>query len=322
MPASRITSRGRCFRMSSLIPTQQLPPPPPPPPPPTPMPSTTTPLSADLAMRLRQRKRDLRFLRPDLLNPDIDILDENDETVGFCSRLLYICSLALVLLTLPFSLLFCLRVVAEYERAVLLPRAPRPGLFFTAPCCDTVRIVDLRTVTFDVPPQEVLTKDSVTVAVDAVVYYRIFNPVISVINVAKRRPLDPAAAQTTLRNVLGTKNLSEILAEREDISCLMQESLDAATDPWASKLNEWRSRTSACRAMAAEAEAARERARQGDHGRGERARASRALREAASVIQQSPSALQLRYLHTVSAISAENNSTDPRHFFNYFYAAK
>uniref|UniRef100_A0A1I8IJL7 PHB domain-containing protein n=1 Tax=Macrostomum lignano TaxID=282301 RepID=A0A1I8IJL7_9PLAT len=243
-------------------------------------------------------------------------------TVGFCSRLLYICSLALVLLTLPFSLLFCLRVVAEYERAVLFrlgrvsgSRARGPGLFFTAPCCDTVRIVDLRTVTFDVPPQEVLTKDSVTVAVDAVVYYRIFNPVISVINVENADRSTRLLAQTTLRNVLGTKNLSEILAEREDISCLMQESLDAATDPWGVKverveIKDVRLPVQLQRAMAAEAEAAREARAKVIMAEGER-RASRALREAASVIQQSPSALQLRYLHTVSAISAENNSTAP-----------
>uniref|UniRef100_A0A1I8F6X5 PHB domain-containing protein n=1 Tax=Macrostomum lignano TaxID=282301 RepID=A0A1I8F6X5_9PLAT len=226
------------------------------------------------AMRLRQRKRDMRFLRPDLLNPDIDILDENDETVGFCSR-----AARAVLLRLG-------RVSAAAPGG--------PGLFFAAPCCDTVRIVDLRTVTFDVPPQEVLTKDSVTVAVDAVVYYRIFNPVISVINVANADRSTRLLAQTTLRNVLGTKNLSEILAEREDISCLMQESLDAATDPWGVKVERVEIKDVRLPVQL-----------QRSHGRGGGgcsggARQGRCAK-AASVIQQSPSALQLRYLHTVSA---------------------
>uniref|UniRef100_A0A1I8JL97 PHB domain-containing protein n=1 Tax=Macrostomum lignano TaxID=282301 RepID=A0A1I8JL97_9PLAT len=226
-----------------------------------------------------------------------------------CSSCLYICSLALIALTFPFSLIFCLRVVAEYERAVVLrlgrvlgQQGKGPGLFFIIPCCDSVRIVDLRTVTFDVPPQEVLTKDSVTVAVDAVVYYRIFSPVVSVTNVEDADRSTRLLAQTTLRNVLGTKNLSEILSEREEISCMMQECLDLATDPWGVKVERLQ------RAMAAEAEAAREARAKVIMAEGEQ-KASRALREAAVVIQESPFALQLRYLHTLNVISAEKNST-------------
>uniref|UniRef100_A0A1I8IT83 PHB domain-containing protein n=1 Tax=Macrostomum lignano TaxID=282301 RepID=A0A1I8IT83_9PLAT len=237
-----------------------------------------------------------------------------------CSSCLYICSLALIALTFPFSLIFCLRVVAEYERAVVLrlgrvlgQQGKGPGLFFIIPCCDSVRIVDLRTVTFDVPPQEVLTKDSVTVAVDAVVYYRIFSPVVSVTNVEDADRSTRLLAQTTLRNVLGTKNLSEILSEREEISCMMQECLDLATDPWGVKverveIKDVRLPVQLQRAMAAEAEAAREARAKVIMAEGEQ-KASRALREAAVVIQESPFALQLRYLHTLNVISAEKNST-------------
>ena len=154
------------------------------------------------------------------------------EGFGMCGTILTFASILLVGLTLPFSLFICIKVVAEYERAVIfrLGRvvkggAKGPGLFFVIPCMDSIRKIDLRTVTFDVPPQEVLTKDSVTVAVDAVVYYRIFNPVVSVTNVEDANRSTRLLAATTLRNVLGTKNLAEILSEREEISTMMQVSL-------------------------------------------------------------------------------------------------
>uniref|UniRef100_A0A1I8GSY7 PHB domain-containing protein n=1 Tax=Macrostomum lignano TaxID=282301 RepID=A0A1I8GSY7_9PLAT len=198
-------------------------------------------------------------------------------------------------------------VVAEYERAVIfrLGRileggAKGPGLFFIVPCMDIIRKVDLRTVTFDVPPQEVLTKDSVTVAVDAVVYYRIYNPVIAVTNVEDADRSTRLLAATTLRNVLGTKNLSEILSERESISNMMQAS--------AQEFKDVRLPVQLQRAMAAEAEAAREARAKVIAAEGEQ-KASRALKEAADVINESPFALQLRYLQTLNTISAEKNST-------------
>ncbi|CAH8538325.1 unnamed protein product [Schistosoma rodhaini] len=128
---------------------------------------------------------------------------------------------------------------------------------------DRMRKVDLRTVTFDVPPQEVLTRDSVTVAVDAVVYYRIYNPVVAITNVEDADRSTRLLAATTLRNVLGTKNLSEILSERDTISGMMQTMLDEATDPWGVKVErvevkDVRLPVQLQRAMAAEAEAARE----------------------------------------------------------------
>ncbi|XP_067661989.1 mechanosensory protein 2-like isoform X4 [Haliotis asinina] len=213
-----------------------------------------------------------------------------------------------------------MKVVQEYERAVIfrLGRlvsggAKGPGLFFIIPCMDSYTKVDLRTVSFDVPPQEVLTRDSVTVAVDAVVYYRVQNATMSITNVEDSNRSTRLLAATTLRNVLGTKNLSEILSERESISHLMQSSLDEATDPWGVKVErvevkDVRLPVQLQRAMAAEAEAAREARAKVIAAEGEQ-KASRALKEAADVITESPAALQLRYLQTLNTISAEKNST-------------
>lgn len=208
----------------------------------------------------------------------------------------------------------------EYERAVifrlgrLLPGGAKgPGMFFILPCIDSYQKVDLRTVSFDVPPQEILTKDSVTVAVDAVVYFRIYNATMSITNVENANRSTRLLAQTTLRNVLGTKNLSEILMERDTISHTMQSSLDEATDPWGVKVErvevkDVRLPQQLQRAMAAEAEAAREARAKVIAAEGEM-NASRALKEAADIISESPSALQLRYLQTLTTISAEKNST-------------
>lgn len=121
-----------------------------------------------------------------------------------------------------------MKLVQEYERAVIfrlgrvLAGSRGPGIFFVIPCLDNFVKVDLRTVSFDVPPQEILTKDSVTIAVDAVVYYRISNPMISVVNVEDCSRSTRLLAQTTLRNILGTKTLSEILTERETVAVNMQ----------------------------------------------------------------------------------------------------
>ncbi|XP_076049102.1 band 7 protein AGAP004871-like isoform X2 [Oratosquilla oratoria] len=186
-------------------------------------------------------------------------------------------------------------------------------MFFTLPCIETSRKVDLRTVTFDVPPQEVLTKDSVTVSVDAVVYYRVSNATVSVANVENAHHSTRLLAQTTLRNMLGTKNLHEILGDRESISSDMQNSLDEATGSWGIKverveIKDVRLPVQLQRAMAAEAEAAREARAKVIAAEGEQ-KASHALKQAAEVISQSPAAIQLRYLQTLSTISAEKNST-------------
>uniref|UniRef100_A0A183CDI9 PHB domain-containing protein n=1 Tax=Globodera pallida TaxID=36090 RepID=A0A183CDI9_GLOPA len=148
---------------------------------------------------------------------------------GICGWILTVLSYILIFLTLPISACMSIKVVQEYERAVifrlgrLLPGGAKgPGIFFIVPCIDTYRKVDLRVLSFEVPPQEILSKDSVTVAVDAVVYFRISNATISVTNVEDASRSTKLLAQTTLRNILGTKTLAEMLSDREAISLQMQ----------------------------------------------------------------------------------------------------
>lgn len=246
--------------------------------------------------------------------------EDEQEGSGICGIVLMLFSYLLFICTFPLSLCFTIKVVQEYERAVifrlgrLLSGGARgPGIFFILPCLDNYLKVDLRTVTFDVPPQEILTKDSVTVAVDAVVYYRISNPTMSVTNVEDASKSTKLLAATTLRNVLGTKTLGEVLSDRDEICHSMQGSLDAATDPWGIKVErvevkDVRLPVQLQRAMAAEAEAARDARAKVISAEGEQ-KASRALKEAADVLNESPAALQLRYLQTLAAISAEHNST-------------
>merc|ERR1712020_635028 len=143
------------------------------------------------------------------------------------------------IVTFPISIWMVVKQVQEYERAVIfrLGRVKKggavgPGLFFIVPCMDNIAVCDLRTVSFDVPPQEILTKDSVTVAVDAVVYYKIREPLASVCNVADYAKSTKLLASTTLRTILGTKNLAEILSDREIIAKDILTHLDGATDPW------------------------------------------------------------------------------------------
>ncbi|KAM7305365.1 stomatin [Ixodes scapularis] len=242
------------------------------------------------------------------------------NTSGVCTFLLTAISIVFIIVTFPVSLFMCVKIVQEYERAVIfrLGRlvkggARGPGLFFIIPCIDNYTKVDLRTVSFDVPPQEILTKDSVTVAVDAVVYYRIQNATVAVTNVEDYGRSTRLLAATTLRNVLGTKNLSEILSEREPISHTMQTNLDEATDAWGVKverveIKDVRLPVQMQRAMAAEAEASREARAKVIAAEGEQ-RAARSLKDAADIISESGPALQLRYLQTLTSIAAEKNST-------------
>eukprot|EP00096_Caligus_rogercresseyi_P008596 TRINITY_DN2769_c0_g1_i1.p1 TRINITY_DN2769_c0_g1~~TRINITY_DN2769_c0_g1_i1.p1 ORF type:complete len:275 (-),score=81.24 TRINITY_DN2769_c0_g1_i1:104-928(-) len=238
----------------------------------------------------------------------------------FMSKLITVLSYILVIATFPLSLFVTIKQVQEYERAIIfrLGRIKKggavgPGLFFIIPCIDTIQVVDLRTVSFDVPPQEILTKDSVTVAVDAVIYYKISNPLASICNVSNASSSTRLLASTTLRTTLGTKNLADILSEREHISRDLLQQLDEATDPWGIKverveMKDVRLPQQLQRAMAAEAEAMREARAKVVAAEGEQ-KASRALKEASDVLSDSKSALQLRYLQTLTQISAEKNST-------------
>ncbi|XP_028319724.1 erythrocyte band 7 integral membrane protein-like [Gouania willdenowi] len=249
-----------------------------------------------------------------------NVEEKNTGKLGCCGWMLVIISLIFVGVTFPITLCMCVKIVKEYERAVIFrlgritDRKPKgPGLFFVLPCTDNFVKVDLRTVSFDIPPQEILTKDSVTVSVDGVVYFRIQCPISAVANVTNAHSSTRLLAQTTLRNVLGTKNLAELLSDREGISISMQESLDVATDSWGIKVERVEIKDVKLphqlqRAMAAEAEASREARAKIIAAEGEM-KASRALKEAALVISEAPSALQLRYLQTLNSIAGEKNST-------------
>uniref|UniRef100_A0A8C6XJX8 Stomatin n=1 Tax=Naja naja TaxID=35670 RepID=A0A8C6XJX8_NAJNA len=247
-------------------------------------------------------------------------IDGNSGSLGFCGWILVIFSFMLVVVTAPVSIWLCIKIVKEYERAIIfrLGRilkggAKGPGLFFVLPCTDNIIKVDMRTISFDIPPQEILTKDSVTVNVDGVVYYRVQNATLAVANITNADSATRLLAQTTLRNVLGTKNLSQILSDREEIAHSMQATLDDATDDWGIKverveIKDVKLPIQLQRAMAAEAEATREARAKVIAAEGEM-NASRALKEASIVITESPAALQLRYLQTLTTIAAEKNST-------------
>ncbi|XP_038550050.1 stomatin (EPB72)-like 3a [Micropterus salmoides] len=249
-----------------------------------------------------------------------NVEDKSSGRLGCFGWLLVLLSLLFVAATFPLTIFMCIKIVKEYERAVIFrlgritDRKPKgPGLFFILPCTDNFVKVDLRTVSFDIPPQEILTKDSVTVSVDGVVYFRIHSPISSVANVSNAHLSTRLLAQTTLRNVLGTKILAELLSDRESISLSMQEALDEATEPWGIKverveIKDVKLPQQLQRAMAAEAEASREARAKLISAEGEM-KASRALKEASLIIAESPSALQLRYLQTLNTIAAERNST-------------
>jgi len=248
-----------------------------------------------------------------------DHLDCEDGP-GICAMMLTFCSLVLIVISLPLSLFFVVKVVQEYERAVifrlghlLTGGARGPGVFFVIPCVDVYEKIDMRSQTYEIPPQEILTKDSVTVFVNAIMYYKVANATHAVANVDDFSGSARLLAATTLRNVLGTLTLGDILCHREAIARDMKATLDEGTEPWGVmvervEVKDVRVPEQLQRAMAAEAEAAREArakviAAEGEH------KASRALRQAAEVIMDSPAALQLRYLQTLNSISTENNST-------------
>jgi len=245
---------------------------------------------------------------------------EEDSCQSCMTTFLIVVSIIFLTLTIPIAIFFIVKQVKEYERAVIFRLgkvkkggAVGPGLFFINPCIDDIVIVDLRTVTFDVPPQEILTKDAVTVSVDAVVYFKVFHPLKSVINVANASQSTRLLASTTLRNILGTRILQNILSDREEIANTILELLDEATDAWGIRVErvevkDVRLPQQLQRAMAAEAESSRAARAKVIEAEGEQ-KASKALKEASDIISSSPAALQLRYLHTLTTIAAEKNST-------------
>ncbi len=209
-----------------------------------------------------------------------------------------------------------IKIVREYERAVIfrlgrLLGAKGPGLFFVIPFVDNFIKVDLRVTTVDVPEQQIITKDNVTVGVDAVVYYRVFDPVLAVTKVENYHYAVMMMAQTTLRDIIGQVELDDLLSRREEINKKLQAILDEVTDPWGIKvtavtLKQVRLPESMLRAMAKQAEAERWRRAKIIEAEGEK-QASKILGEAAKVYEQHPAALRLRELQTLLEIAKEKN---------------
>jgi len=210
------------------------------------------------------------------------------------------------------------KIVTEYERGVIfrlgrLIGAKGPGLFLIIPFIDRMVKVDLRVITMDVPSQEVITKDNVTVRVNAVVYFRVVDPESSVVKVLDHIRATSQISQTTLRNVLGQSELDELLSQREKLNQMLQKIIDEHTDPWGVKVStveikEVELAEEMKRSMAAQAEAERERRAKIIHAEGE-FQASEKLAQAAAIIGREPSAIQLRFLSTLTEIASEKNST-------------
>ena len=210
------------------------------------------------------------------------------------------------------------RILREYERGVIfrlgrLIGSKGPGIILLIPIVDKMVRVSLRTVVMDVPEQDVITKDNVSLKVNAVVYFRVINANKAIVEVEHFLDATSQLSQTTLRSVLGQSQLDEILAEREKINLKLQQIIDSQTDPWGIKVSNVEVKhvdlpLEMQRAMAKQAEAERERRAKVIHAEGE-FQASQKLREAADIIAGEPTALQLRFLQTLTEVASEKNST-------------
>ena len=210
------------------------------------------------------------------------------------------------------------KVVQEYERGVIfrlgrLQGAKGPGIFFIIPIVDRMVKVDLRVVTLDIPTQEAITRDNVTVSVNAVAYYRVIDPSDAIVQVEDYNRATWQIAQTSLRSVLGQSDLDELLIHRDEVNHKLQQIVDEATEPWGIKVSivevkDVELPPTMKRAMARQAEAEREKRAKVIHAEGEY-NAAQQLQEAAGVISRQPGALQLRYLQTLTEIAVEKNST-------------
>lgn len=215
-------------------------------------------------------------------------------------------------------LLSAIKIVKEYERGVIfrlgrVQGAKGPGLFFIIPIIDKMIKIDLRTITLDVPSQDAITSDNVTVTVNAVVYFRVVDPVASVVQIEDYQRATWQIAQTSLRNVIGQSEIDQLLQERERINERLQRIIDEATEPWGIKvtiveIKDVELNTTMVRAMARQAEAERERRARIIRAEGE-LQASKQLSEAANMLASEPTAITLRYLQTLLDIGVEHNTT-------------
>src|SRR5712671_6467034 len=235
--------------------------------------------------------------------------------MGIFVALIIVALVVIILLMVVFS---AIRVVQQYERGVIfvlgkLTGAKGPGIFLVPPFITRMIKVDLRVVTLTVPPQEVISRDNVTIKVTAVVYFYVVDPVAAVVNVVNYMQATTQIGQTTLRNVLGQSELDELLSQRNKINRELQTIIDESTERWGVKVTAVEIKdvelpATMQRAMAKQAEAEREKRAKIIHAEGE-LQASAQLAQAASVIGSQPATLQLRYLQTLTEIAVEKNST-------------
>jgi regulator of protease activity HflC (stomatin/prohibitin superfamily) len=225
----------------------------------------------------------------------------------------------ILMVVVAFYLISSIQILNEYERGVifrlgkLLPHPKGPGIIFVFRPIDRIVRISLRTVVLDVPPQDIITRDNVSVKVNAVVYFRVIDPRRAVVEVENYMYATSQLAQTTLRSVLGQAELDDLLAERERLNQQLQSILDHQTDPWGIKVSAVEVKhvdlpQDMQRAMARQAEAEREKRAKIIHAEGELI-ASEKLAQAAGVIDREPAAMTLRYLQTLTEIAAEQNST-------------
>jgi regulator of protease activity HflC (stomatin/prohibitin superfamily) len=227
--------------------------------------------------------------------------------------------LGVVIFLLIIFLISAIKVAREYERGIvfrlgrLFPEPKGPGLFILIPIVDRMVRVDLRTITLQIPPQEVITKDNVPVRVNAVAYFRIVDPKAAIVQIENYMVATSQIAQTTLRSVLGQHSLDELLSEREKINAILQGIIDEQTAPWGIKVSVVEVKDVEIpqgmqRAMARQAEAERERRAKVINAEGE-FQASERLKDAALVIEEHPVALQLRYLQTLLELGSSASTT-------------
>lgn len=219
---------------------------------------------------------------------------------------------------LLFLIISAVKILNEYQRGVVfrlgrLVGAKGPGIFLIIPFVDKMVKVGLRTVVHDVPPQDIITKDNVSIQVNAVIYFRVMDPEKAIVEVEDFYTATSQLSQTTLRSIIGESELDQVLSEREKLNARLQKILDKHTDPWGIKVSNVEIKhvdlpNDMKRAMARQAEAERERRAKIINAEGE-FQASQKLQQAAAVIQKEPVAIQLRYLQTLQEVAVEQNST-------------
>ncbi|XP_060089349.1 podocin [Heteronotia binoei] len=249
-------------------------------------------------------------------------LEEGTKSVGlgFCEWVLVLLSLLVILITFPISIWFCMKIMREYERAILfrfgriLRGRPRgPGLFFFLPCLDTYHKIDLRLKTLEIPFYEVITKDMASLEVDTVCYYRMENATLLITTLASLSSAIQLLVQTIAKRSLVHRSLTEILMERKTIGQEIKVAVDAVTCQWGIKverteIKDVRLPTELQESLAVQAEAQRQVKVKVIAAEGERA-ASESLKQAAEILSNTPAAIQLRYLHTLQALSADKPPT-------------